>query len=73
MLAIKWLKWEVKNEIVHAYGPKFTEFKNGQFRNDGAANEQYERDVFGRVFKVEKFGANDGWKMVHEHHSPLTA
>ena len=57
----------------HAYGPKFTEFKNGQYRNGGEANEQYERDVFGSVFKVEKFGADDGWKMVHEHHSPLTA
>ena len=102
----------------HAYGPKFTEFKNGQLRNGGAENEQYERDVFGSVFEVIKFGANDlkiavyggnvanltfhsdfvlvfeegeppvtiinqitllfvrtnnGWKMVHEHHSPLTA
>ncbi len=99
----------------HAYGPKFTEFKNGEPRNDGTANEAHERNVFGSVSEVVKFDAkdlqiavygdvanvtfhsdfhlkfgedlvvvndqitllfvktNDGWKMVHEHHSPLTA
>jgi ketosteroid isomerase-like protein len=101
----------------HAYGPKFTEFKDGSIRNDGAANEAYERNLFGvLVQNVVKFEANapkiavyggnvanltfhsdfeldfgdgipfpvknqitllfvrtnDGWKMVHEHHSPLT-
>ncbi len=97
----------------HAYSPKFTEFKNGEPRNGGAANETYERNVFGSVTEVVKFDAkdlqiavygdvanltfhsdfqlkfgedlvvvndqitllfvktNDGWKMVHEHHSPL--
>lgn len=97
----------------HAYGPKFTEFKNGEPRNDGAANETHERNVFGSVTEVVKFEAKDlqiavygdvanvtfhsdfhlkfgedlavvndqitllfvktkeGWKMVHEHHSPL--
>ena len=97
----------------HAYSPKFTEFKNGEPRNGGAANEMYERNVFGSITEVVKFGAddlqiavygdvanltfhsdfqlkfgtdlvvindqitllfvktNDGWKMVHEHHSPL--
>ena len=97
----------------HAYGPKFTEFKNGAPRNGGEANEAYERSVFGAVTEVVKFDANDiqiavygevanltfhsdfhlkfgdelvvvndqitllfvktstGWKMVHEHHSPL--
>lgn len=97
----------------HAYSPKFTEFKNGEPRNDAAANETYERNVFGSVTEVIKFDANDlkiavygdvailtfhsdfhlkfgadlvivndqislifantsdGWKMVHEHHSPL--
>ena len=97
----------------HAYSPKFTEFKNGEPRNGGAANEEYERSVFGSVTEVVKFDAkdlqiavygdvanltfhsdfelkfgadlvvvndqitllfvktNDGWKMVHEHHSPL--
>ena len=97
----------------HAYSPKFTEFKNGEPRNDGAANEAYERKLFGSVTEVVKFDANDlqiavygdvanvtfhsdfqlkfgedlvvvndqitllfvktvdGWKMVHEHHSPL--
>jgi len=97
----------------HAYSPKFTEFKNGEPRNGGVANEEYERNVFGSITEVVKFGAddlqiavygdvanltfhsdfqlkfgddlvvvndqitllfvntNDGWKMVHEHHSPL--
>jgi len=97
----------------HAYGPKFTEFKNGEPRNDGEANEAHERSVFGSVSEVIKFDAKDlqiavygdvanltfhsdfhlkfgddlvivndqitllfvktktGWKMVHEHHSPL--
>ena len=98
---------------LHAYGPKFTEFKNGEARNGGEANEAHERNVFGSVSEVVKFDAkdlqiavygdvanvtfhsdfhlkfgddlvvvndqitllfvrtNDGWKMVHEHHSPL--
>mgnify|MGYP003670481865 CR=1 FL=1 len=98
----------------HAYGPKFTEFKNGAPRNGGEANEAHERSVFGAVTEVVKFDAKDlqiavygdvanltfhsdfqlkfgddlvvvndqitllfvktdnGWKMVHEHHSPLT-
>ncbi|MFL1011748.1 YybH family protein [Flavisericum labens] len=97
----------------HAYGPKFTEFKNGEPRNGSEANEAHERSVFGSVTEVVKFDAkdlkiavyghvanltfhsdfhlkfgedlvivndqitllfvntNDGWKMVHEHHSPL--
>jgi ketosteroid isomerase-like protein len=98
----------------HAYGPKFTEFKNGEPRNGDKANEAHERGVFGSVTEVVKFDAKDlqiavygdvanvtfhsdfhlkfgedlavvndqitllfvktkaGWKMVHEHHSPLT-
>lgn len=97
----------------HAYGPKFTEFKNGEPRNGGKANEEHERSVFGSVTEVLNFEAkdlqiavygdvanltfhsdfqlkfgkdlvvvndqitllfvktDDGWKMVHEHHSPL--
>lgn len=97
----------------HAYGPKFTEFKKGEPRNGGEANETFERTVFGGVTEVVKFDAkdlriavygdvanvtfhsdfhlkfgedlvvvndqitllflntNDGWKIVHEHHSPL--
>lgn len=97
----------------HAYGPKFTEFKNGEPRNGDKANEAYERNLFGSVTEVVKFDAKDlkiavygdvanltfhsdfhlkfgedlvivndqitllfvktknGWKMVHEHHSPL--
>lgn len=98
----------------HHYGPKFTEFKNGEPRNGGEANEAHERNVFGSVTEVVKFDAKDlqiavyggdvanvtfhsdfhlkfeedlvivndqitllfvktkdGWKMVHEHHSPL--
>lgn len=97
----------------HAYGPKFTEFKNGEPRNGSEANEEYERGIFGNVTEVVKFDYNDlkvavydnvanvtfhsdfqlmfgedlavvndqitllfvktdnGWKLVHEHHSPL--
>lgn len=97
----------------HAYGPKFTEFKNGEPRNGDSDNEKHERNVFGSVSEVIKFDAKDlkiavygevanvtfhsdfhlkfgedvvvvndqitllfvktkdGWKMVHEHHSPL--
>ncbi len=97
----------------HAYGPKFTEFKNGEPRNGSKDNETHERNVFGSVTEVVKFDAKDlqvavygdvanltfhsdfqlkfgddlvvvndqitllfvktdnGWKMVHEHHSPL--
>lgn len=97
----------------HAYGPKFTEFKNGEPRNSGEENEKFEREIFGNVTDVEKFEYNDlkiavygdvanvtfhsdfhlkfgadaavvndqntlllvntenGWKIVHEHHSPL--
>ncbi len=97
----------------HAYSPKFTEFKNGEPRNGAAANESFERSVFGAVTEVVKFDAKelqidvygdvanvtfhsdfhlkfgedlvviveqtsllflktkDGWKIVHEHHSPL--
>lgn len=100
---------------LHAYGPKFTEFKNGEPRNDGTANEAYERSVFGQVTGVEKLEYDDlkiaiydqvamvtfhsdfhfkfgddeaivndqislllaqtdaGWKIIHEHHAPLTA
>tara|TARA_R110002049_G_scaffold100421_2_gene244468 strand:- start:10 stop:522 length:513 start_codon:yes stop_codon:yes gene_type:complete len=97
----------------HAYGPKFTEFKNGKPRNGSESNETQERTLFGSVTKVVKFDAKDlkiavygdvanltfhsdfhlkfeedlvivnnqmtllfvktdnGWKMVHEHHSSL--
>jgi ketosteroid isomerase-like protein len=99
----------------HAYGSKFTEFKNGEARNGDVANEAHERNVFGSVTEVVKFDAKDlqiavygevanltfhsdfhlkfgedlvivndqitllfvntpdGWKMVHEHHSPLNS
>ena len=97
----------------HAYSPKFTEFKNGELRNGSAANEAFEREVFGAVTEVVRFEADElqvsvygdvaivtfhsdfhlrfgedlaiineqtslmfvrtvnGWKIVHEHHSPL--
>ena len=97
----------------HAYSPKFTEFKNGEVRNGGQENEEFERDVFGSVTEISKFDMNDtkiavygdianvtthtdfhlkfdedsvvvndqmtllflktddGWRIVHEHHSPL--
>ncbi|GAA5520847.1 nuclear transport factor 2 family protein [Aliifodinibius salicampi] len=100
----------------HAYGPKFTEFKQGAPRNGGEENEAFERGVFGSVKEALKMDANDmkiavyygnvavvtfhsdfhlqfeeemavvndqislvfvknnqgEWKIVHEHHSPLT-
>jgi len=43
----------------HAYGPKFTEFKNGAPRNGDVANEAHERSVFGSVTEVLKFDAKD--------------
>lgn len=43
----------------HAYGPKFTEFKNGEPRNGSEANEAHERNVFGSVTEVVKFDAKD--------------
>ncbi|WP_178987347.1 nuclear transport factor 2 family protein [Winogradskyella schleiferi] len=97
----------------HGYSPKFTEYKNGEVVNDGAANEAYERRAYGAVTEVVSFATNDfkvavygdvanmtfqsdfqikfgdnlavikeqttllfvrtnyGWKIVHEHHSPL--
>ena len=97
----------------HAYGPKFTEFKNGEPRNNDEENEAFERGLFGNVTEVVKFNYDDlkiavydkvanvtfhsdfhlkfgedeavvnnqisllfvdtdnGWKIVHEHHSPL--
>ncbi len=97
----------------HAYSPKFTEFKNGEIRNGGKENEEFERGVFGSVTEISKFDMNDtkiavygdvanvtthtdfhlkfgedsavvndqmtllflktnnGWRIVHEHHSPL--
>ena len=97
----------------HAYGPKFSEFKNGEMRNDDEENEKFERGVFGSVTNISKFDMNDmkiavfgdvanvtthtdfhmefgedamvvneqmsllfvntneGWRIVHEHHSPL--
>lgn len=100
----------------HAYGPKFTEFKQGAPRNGAEENEAFEREVFGSVQEVVKMEGNDmkiavyygnvavvtfhsdfhlkfeedtavvndqislvfvknnngKWKIVHEHHSPLT-
>jgi len=100
----------------HAYGPKFTEFKQGAPRNGAKENEAFEREVFGSVKEVVKMDAknmkvavyhgnvavvtfhsdfhlkfeedlavvndqislvfvknkNGEWKIVHEHHSPLS-
>ena len=56
----------------HAYGPKFTEFKNGEPRNGGEANEIYERNVFGSVTEVVKFDAKDLKIAVYGHVANLT-
>ena len=97
----------------HAYGPKFTEFKNGEHRTGPEANETFEREFLGSFTAVEKWELDDlkiavfgdvanvtfhadfvpyigdeklhmtgqftllfvktqeGWKIVHEHMSPL--
>ena len=43
----------------HAYGPKFTEFKQGAPRNGSEENEAFERGVFGSVQEVVKMDGND--------------
>ena len=43
----------------HAYGPKFTEFKDGEPRNGDVDNEEHERNVFGSVTEVVKMDMND--------------
>lgn len=43
----------------HAYGDKFTEFKNGEPRVGSEANEAYERKVYGSVTEVVKFDSKD--------------
>lgn len=43
----------------HAYGPKFTEFKQGEPRNGWAENEKHERDVFESVTEVVKMETKD--------------
>jgi len=43
----------------HAYGPKFTEFKNGELRNGDTENETYERSLFGSVTDVIAFNAEE--------------
>ena len=43
----------------HAYGLKFTEFKQGAPRNGSEENESFERGVFKSVKKVIKMDGND--------------
>lgn len=43
----------------HAYGPKFSEFKNGEPRNGSEGNEAFERGVFGAVTEVVQLEALD--------------
>lgn len=43
----------------HANGSKFTEFKNGEPRNGGDANETYERNVFGSVAEAAVFNSKE--------------
>ena len=68
---------------LHAYSPKFTEFKNGELRNGDVANVTFHSD-FHFKFGEDLVVVNDqltllfvktgnGWKLVHEHHSPLNA
>ncbi len=65
MVVLEELKQTIKDGDVdklisgHAYGPKFTEFKNGERRNDGKENEEYERGIFSNVTEVVKFDYDD--------------
>ena len=43
----------------HAYSPKFTEFKNGEPRNGGEANETFERNTFSAVTEAVKMDMQD--------------
>ncbi len=43
----------------HAYGPKFTEFINGDPRHGSEGNEAVERGTFENVTEVIKMGADD--------------
>jgi len=44
---------------LHAYGPKFTEFDLGGNRQGPKENEEFERNVLGKITKVEKWEWND--------------
>jgi ketosteroid isomerase-like protein len=97
----------------HAYGPKFTEFQNGEKRTGSKENEEFERSFFPMFTGIKKWETNDlkidvfgdvalatfhsdfqpiigsdtlkvaaqmallfvntedGWKITHEHSSPL--
>ena len=56
----------------HAYSPKFTEFKNGEVRNNGEENEKFERGVFGSVTEVLKFDLNDMKIAVYDNVANVT-
>ncbi len=56
----------------HAYSPKFTEFKNGEVRNNGEENEKFERGVFGSVTEVLKFDLNDMKIAVYDNIANVT-
>ena len=43
----------------HAYGPKFTEFKQGKRRNDAIENEKHERGFFSKVTEVKQMEFDD--------------
>lgn len=43
----------------HAYGPKFTEFKNGEKRTGSEHNEKFEREFLGSFTSIEKWELDD--------------
>lgn len=43
----------------HAYGPKFTEFQNGEKRTGSKENEEFERSFFSMFTGINKWEAND--------------
>ncbi|SKB46987.1 SnoaL-like domain-containing protein [Salegentibacter holothuriorum] len=44
---------------MHAYGPKFTEFQNGEKRQGSEENENFERNFLGTITEIEKWEWED--------------
>ncbi|MUP44518.1 DUF3225 domain-containing protein [Gramella sp. BOM4] len=44
---------------MHAYGPKFTEFKPGEMRTGSKENEEFERGFLGSITEVEDWNWQD--------------
>lgn len=56
----------------HAYGPKFTEFKNGEKRTSSEDNEKFEREFIGSFTSIEKWKWDDLKIAVYENVANVT-